>query len=895
MTHQRCSVQHLHPLEAPVRVRPIGCLVLVFGCFGHQNRVMNDESKSTIAHDSAAGGASSLVGLSEREAKARRLRYGKNELRARPLPGFCALFLRQFKNPFMGILIAAGGLTWFLGALDQAIILEMVVVVNALIGTFMEHRAARTLAQLGGCLSLQARIRRQGDTRLRRATEVVPDDLVELESGDRIPADGWLVTGDLLVDESLLTGESVGISKSSLGANDVPEPSEKMRTLYAGSTVQAGCGVMRVQSIGYSTALGRIGTLLETQPTATSPIQRQMAHLGQALTVVITAIAIVLFALGLMQGRETWPLLQTVVILAVAAIPEGLPAVATVALATGALRMAQAGLWVRQLSVVGALGQVTTVCLDKTGTLTCNEMTACEWWTPSGRYRVSGVGWQTAGRFVRLDDPGHALVVAQKPDLRRVLEVGAWCNLAQVQGEGSKLEPRGDAVDVALLVAAIKAGIGRIQDVPDSHTMAVPQAGKPWMMIKQGDLCLIKGRVSSVLERCTLCWMPDGARAWRPGEAASWLEANRLMAEEGLRVLGLGEEAPDGQWIWLGLVGLADPLREDAIASTLALHRLGLKLVMLTGDQDVTAQAIARQLQERSSATDAETIPWAIHSQVDPQDKWHIIRQHQAAHEVVLMIGDGVNDAPALKEADVGIAIWGGHTVAAEAALAVLTRPSLLTIADAVAIGRTTLARVECAIDYLLSCSFTTLMVVATASVLNLPLPLNPMQILYLNVLTHGILALGLVFERGSSLRPKPVETRLTWLSRRRGTILWIHCGTMASITLGAQYVDVLLWGWVHAQTFAFVTLASVLTCHLMVDRSERPWAGWRTAIEPGLLVCLLSAACLQAAALGVPRLAQYLELHPLHWQEAVLIISASLLATGLGEWTKRKHSTETR
>jgi magnesium-transporting ATPase (P-type) len=725
-----------------------------------------------------------VVGLSVEEAAARLARHGPNRPSARL--GRCPLrrIADQLIQPLVLVLIAAGIVTASLGEWVDAGVILGVVVVNALIGYLQEGKAEAALAALARALSTEATVLRSGHRRRIDAVELVPGDIVWLAAGDKVPADLRLLGGrELRTAEAPLTGESTAVEK-----HEAPLPADtpladRRNMAYAGTHVVAGHGHGVVVATGDATESGRISQLIAQAPDLQTPLTRKMAVFSRQLLVAILVLAALTFGVGLLRGQSAFDMFMAAVALAVGAIPEGLPAAVTITLAIGVGRMARRRAIIRKLPAVETLGSTTVVCSDKTGTLTENQMTVREIWAGNANYAVTGAGYGTEGGITLAGRPttvGWAL--------KEVLVAGALCNDASLHREHGHWRIGGDPTEAALLVAARKGGLDegtlralspRIDELPfDSarQTMATLH------QLDGGRLIYVKGALERILPTCSAMLDTHG-RHW-PLDPEEVEERAVAMTGRGLRVLALArkplpEERPltaaelAGDLVLVGLVGMIDPPRPRAVSAVRTCQAAGIRVKMITGDHAGTALAIARQLgigdgdgvltgRQLAALDDAGLGRAAretdVFARVEPEQKLRLVRALQAGGDVVAMTGDGVNDAPALKQADIGIAMGqGGTEVAKEAAAMVLTDDNFATIEAAIEEGRGVYDNLVKFITWTLPTNFGEGLVILAAIFAGVTLPITPLQILWINMTTAVLLGLPLAFEpveRGIMHRP---------------------------------------------------------------------------------------------------------------------------------------------
>jgi Ca2+-transporting ATPase len=868
-------------------------------------------------------GVDPAQGLAPEEAAARLVRNGPNVLAEPPPEPWWRTLLRQFRPLVIWVLIAAAIVAGFLRDWADAVAILVIVMLNALIGFFQEERAARALAALERLAAPAARVMRGGQDADIPARELVPGDRIELEAGDHVPADARLVEGfGLEIQEAALTGESTPVAKAPGGGLPGPTPLADRHTMvHAGTVVAAGHGAAVVVATGMDTELGRIASLLERTGPEPTPLQRRLEELGRVIVAACLVIVAVIFVLEWRRSGGIAEVLLRAVSLAVAAVPEGLPAVVTLVLAVGVQRMVARNALVRRLPSVETLGSVTVICSDKTGTLTRNEMSVREIVTPSSRYHVSGVGYEPRGRFERVVD-GASMPVDPRTDadLVRAVTIAARCTTASVRPDAASGTWRvtGDPTEGALIVAALKAGVSGV-DPPAPIVFEIPfdsERRRMSVVIREADgrhRLLTKGAPEAVLPVCGAEWHGDAVVPLTETRRVEMLAVATGMAGRALRVLAVASrELPlhltlgdrlegagfdgdglerDGQLVFAGLVGMLDPPREEVKAAVRQCRSAGIQPVMITGDHPATALAIARELgldhdavehalaasgrEERErrgrvvtgsdlDALDddslAAAVPGiAVYARVSAEHKLRVVRAWQARGGVVAMTGDGVNDAPAVRAADIGIAMGlTGTDVTKAASDMVLTDDNFASIVAAVEEGRGIYDNIQKFMHYLLACNAGEVLVMFVAAVLGWPAPLAAIQILWLNLVTDGLPALALGLEppepdlMDRPPRP-PEEPVLTW--GRGGTIL-LHGGLVAAVTLVAfaaawQGDDARL---PHARTMTFCTAAFAQLFFAIACRSERSTAVGRGFFtNPLLLGAIGISTLLQIAVVSVP------------------------------------------
>jgi Ca2+-transporting ATPase len=841
------------------------------------------------------------AGLSAADATARLEEYGDNSLIEAPPVPLWRKIARQFVELVIWILIAAAVISAIMGEWADTAAIAAIVIVNALIGFFQEERAMQALAALRKLSTPLVRVMRDGHLMAIPAREVVPGDHIELEAGDYVPADARLVEAHALkAQEAALTGESVPLEKEAEAELAAATPLGDRRTMvYSGTVIAAGRGEAVVVATGMDTELGHIAGLLERAPTEVTPLQRRLGELGRVLIVLCLAIVAVIFLLELRRGGSLWEVLLTAVSLAVAAVPEGLPAVVTLVLAIGLQRMVARNALVRRLPSVETLGSVTVVCSDKTGTLTRNEMTVRELHAGRRAWQVSGTGYAPHGEFRQAGDgAGEALArdaVRQDADLQRLLTIATTCNNASVEpkGDGDQWQVVGDPTEGALVVAAMKAGIER-NAAAEHPLLEIPfDSERKTMSVVVGlpdgrRLMYSKGAPEAFLPKCTAEQMEGEIMPLSDARREEILATAGEMAERALRVLAFGwrdhgnhgGDAGDSadqehDLVFSGLAGMIDPPRDEAREAVARCRSAGIRPVMITGDHPATALAIARELgmadgtgraatgadldtrSDEDLAQDVETI--SVYARVSAAHKLRVVQAWQARGEVVGMTGDGVNDAPAVKAADIGIAMGiTGTDVTKEASDMVLTDDNFASIVNAVEEGRGIYDNIQKFIHYLLSCNAGEVLLMLVAALAGWPPPLAPIQILWLNLVTDGLpaLALGLeppepdIMQRDP--RP-PKEPVITW---PRGLMILFHGTLVAAVCLFAFWTS--YRGdpakMPHARTFTFCVAAFAQLFFAIGCRSDRVTAiaqGFFT--NPWLLGAIVVSALLQLTVVMLP------------------------------------------
>jgi Ca2+-transporting ATPase len=833
-------------------------------------------------------GVDPRVGLSWEEARQRWAVHGPNELDEGRRVSAWRLLLTQFTNVMIVVLLGAGVITALLGDLKDTVVILAIVVLNGVIGFVQEYRAEQALVALRRLTSPEARVVRGGATVLVSAREVVPGDVVLLDTGDIVAADLRLLDAPALrIDEATLTGESEPADKTVDPLPDVGAGAraDQHNVAFGGTAVVHGRGRGVVVATGMATALGRVAQLLQEADTgAPTPLQRRLASVGRAMAVLAVVVCASVFVVGVIGGEPPQTMFVVAVSLAVAAIPEGLPAVVTVALALGARRMARHRALLRRLPAVETLGSVSVICSDKTGTLTENRMVVERVWTPAGAFRVTGEGYAPEGRISPDGGAGPSDGVPTAGDgdaLARLGRIAAACNDAELcppEHPDAAWTVAGDPTEGALLALARKCGLSDTTlgvDTPRVAEVAF-DAGRRRMTTLHADGDGVWVACKGALEALAPLLVPEDEPLLGPAA-----EAAERYAAAGYRVLALADrtladlpetpgEAETGLRL-AGLVAMADPPRPAGAASIASCRAAGMTPVMITGDHPVTARAIAGRLgilgadertltgDELDTLSDSEFLGLVesvrVYARMNPEQKLRIVRAWQGRGAVVAMTGDGVNDAPALRLADIGVAMGlMGTEVSKQAADMVLGDDDFATIVRAVEEGRRIYDNIRRFLRYLLTTNSAEVWVMFMAPLLGLPVPLLAVQILWINLVSDGLPALALGVEpvdRDAMRRPPrpPGESILA-----RG--LWVHALgvgiVMAAVVLGLEaYAVEADWPW---QTMVFTTMALIQLGHALAVRSERTslfTAGLRS--NTPLTVAVLVSLVVQLALVYVP------------------------------------------
>jgi Ca2+-transporting ATPase len=827
-------------------------------------------------------------GLSTREAAARLLLHGRNRLREPPPRSAWRIWLGQFRSLVAALLAAATIASFLSGHRVEGAAILAVLLLNSLVGFATELRAVRSMEALRRLTRTRAKVWRDGDLRELGAEQLVPGDVVTIEAGDVVPADLRLLEASRLeTDESTLTGESMPVAKSTAAVEAEAPLVERSGSLFGGTAVTRGSGLAVVVATGAATELGRIADLAESAEPQRTPLERRIERLASRLIGITVAIAAATVALGVARGRDLREMVEIGVALAIAAVPEGLPIVATLALARGAWRLAHRHVLVRRLSAVASLGAANVILTDKTGTLTENRLTAVRLVLAERDVTIEGLGLETAGRFLAAN---QELDPTRERELCAALEIALLCNNAALADDGSGA--LGDPLEVALLVAAAKAGLRRpdlLARYPEQREEAFDAAIRAMATYHLDGArfrIAVKGAPEAVIAACTFERCGAGTIALSDQRRSTWLARSDQLAHAGLRLLALAEkrvatldEPPYRDLEIVALVGLLDPPRHEVRESLALCRRAGVRVVMVTGDQAGTARAVARELElladGETTVLEGRELPLgelaapererlaaiAVFARVEPEQKLRLIRLHQQRGDVVAMLGDGVNDAPALRQADIGVAMGRrGTQVAREAADLVLEDDAFASIVGAVRQGRVILSNLRRFALYLMSCNASEILLVAGAAALGSPLPLLPLQILYLNLVTDVFPALALGFGEGDPhvMERPPAQAREPLLAARH----WCRIGTYAALLATTVMVLLLVvhvgFGWSEKRTVTvcFLGLALAQLGHVfdMRSRGSRLFAN-DVVRNPWIWGALVLCLALLAAAVYLPGL----------------------------------------
>jgi Ca2+-transporting ATPase len=863
---------------------------------------------------------SSRVGLPSEAAEARLIKYGPNLLPESVPPSGWSIFLDQFKSLPVGLLGIAAGLSVLTGGVADALVIMGVVAINATIGYVTETQSEKTIQSLQGSVRPHAAVIRDGRAVEVASEALVPGDLLALKPGSYVAADARLIEADRLqVDESALTGESLPVLKTTgiiVSAQEVPL-ADRTNMVFMGTLVTGGGGLAVVVATGRFTEMGQIQLLVGEARPPDTPMEKQLDQLGNQLVLICSAVCGLVFVLGLLRGYGLIQMLQNSLSLAVAAVPEGLPAVATTTLALGISQMRRRRVLIRHLEAVETLGSVQTLCLDKTGTITLNQMSIMEVYAGIDRIQVCADGF--------LND-GKPIEPSEHEELFRLMHVGVLCSESELTIQHGEYSVKGSPTESALFQLAMKAGID-LQHLINCYPvlkMSQRAENRNYMVSQHASadgetFVAVKGSPDEVLALCR--------RQLRGGAIVPLCDAdieriqaeNERMADNALRVLGMawcdaevnGRPSEQGL-VWLGLVGMADPIRKGVEELIATFHGAGIDTVMITGDQTLTANAIGKQLKLApdgaleilDSTRLAELEPEVLQAlanrvhvfaRVSPSHKLQIVQALQKAGKVVAMTGDGINDGPALKAADIGIALGrSGTAVAREVADVVLEDDDLQTMAGAIRQGRTIYSNIRKAIHFLLATNFSELIMMAVATAGGLGHPLNARQLLWINLVSDVFPGLALTMEEPEPdiLKRPPRDPQEPIIKTEDFKRLAFESSVLAASSLAAYGYGLARYGMgARASTLGFTSLTLAELLHALSCRSERRSVfngGLQT--NPYLNVALGTSIGLQVLTLLLPGLRSFLGLAPIGILDAAVIGGSTLLPLAVNEAAKERR-----
>lgn len=804
-------------------------------------------------------------GLTTKQAAERLSQEGPNQLKGKKKVSPLKLFTDQFKDFLVMILLVSTAASIFMGEITEAVAIAIIVLANAVMGFAQEYKTEKTIEALKNMSAPTAKVYRDGELTELDTSQLVRGDLILIEAGDRIPADAVLLESVCMqADEAILTGESVPVSKlEDKNAGEGNEPN-KPNILYMGTSVTKGHGKARVVATGMNTQMGKIADMLDEIEEQPTPLQKRLDELGKYIAIGCLAIAAVIMVAGLLRGEPLIQMIITGVSLAVAAVPEGLAAIVTIALALAVKRMVRRKALIRKLHAVETLGCASVICSDKTGTLTENKMTVKQVYTLGDRLEVEGNGYQKAGAFLLAGERVNASLM---PAVKSLLEVAVVCNNAQLTGPSKQdLRDRtrnrskgnwgavGEPTEIALLIAAAKAGMtaaGLAEEYTKVDEIPFDSTRKCMSVIVKNrsgrKFIFTKGAYDVLIKKCGYVHLHDSISKLADPHIRQIDRANEEMANGGMRVLGLamreltGNDHNESDLVFLGLLGMIDPPRKQAKKAVQTCHRAGVKTVMITGDHKLTACAVAKQIgifkEGNLCVTGAEIDRMSddelakivnkvtVFARVSPNHKLKIVRALKRRGHIVAMTGDGVNDAPAIKEADIGVSMGiTGSDVTKQAADVILMDDNFATLVAAIEEGRVIYSNIRKFIRYLLSCNIGEVMTMFAGMIMGMPVVLLPMQILLINLVTDGLpaIALGLEPAEDDTMKRKPRKADESVFS---GGL--VHTIVFRGILIGFTTLAVFILIFRMslsvdaARTGAFLTLVLTQLIHVFECKSE--------------------------------------------------------------------------
>ncbi len=813
----------------------------------------------------------SKEGLSKSEVERRLEEHGPNRLEERGAVSPVKIFLDQFRSVLVFILLASVAVSAALGEAADAIAITVIVILNAALGFMQEYKAEKAIQALKRMVTPKAFVIRVGKKAEIPATELVKGDVIKLESGDRVPADARVVSSsELYVDEAPLTGESTPVHKTHKPLRE----EGRENSVFMGTNVMRGSCTAVVFATGMETEIGRIAEMVQAVEKEQTPLQERLDVFGKKLGAAALLICAFMFLAGYLRGEPWVRMFLTAVSLAVAAIPEGLPAVVTIALAVGVQRMVQKNVIIRKLSAVETLGSTSVICTDKTGTLTMNKMTVSEVYVDGKRIKVTGVGYEPEGEFKYHDED------VSIDELERLLAVGALCNSASMEKEGGEWKVLGDSTEGALIVSAKKAGLDvekmkkereKIEEFPfDSERKRMSVIYE-----KGGErMAYVKGAPEVILSLSNRIYENGEIREIKESDRKAVLEENRLMAEDALRVLAMAFRPVEGEFesseklekklVFVGLQGMIDRPRPEAGDALRLCESAGIKVVMVTGDHELTAKAVGKKLgllengdvvggKELEEMSDEELFERvekiSIYARVMPEQKLRIIKAWKKRGKVVAMTGDGVNDAPSIKQADIGVAMGvTGADVTKEASDMVLVDDNFASIVSAVEEGRGIYENIRKFLNFMLGTNVGELLTMLGSIILSFPIPLLPIQILWMNLVTDGLPAVALSVEPISrdvmGKKPRSKDESIVSENMKRSiflTSIYMSLGSLGAFSMGAEN------GVGYARSMAFTALVFFQLFRVLSVRDEE-----KTLFEigvfsnPELILAVMASIVLQ-------------------------------------------------
>lgn len=869
------------------------------------------------------------AGLSNEEAKNRLDQYGPNEMKEEEGKSLLSKIIAQFSDFLILILMSAALISVFVGETKDAIVIMSIVVVNAMLGLYQEGKAEKALESLKKMASPTAKVIRGGKTQEISASDLVPGDLVVLETGDIIPADLRLVeSSNLKVEEASLTGESVPSEKrSTMELTDETPLGDRRNMAYMSTIVTYGRGNGLVVETGASTEIGKIATMIQSIDEESTPLQKKLNHLGKILGITVILVCIAVFGIGMIQGRDLLEMFMIAISLAVAAIPEGLPAIVTIVLAIGMNKMVERNAIVKKLLAVETLGATSVICTDKTGTLTQNEMTVVKLYTNDRVVDVEGRGYEPEGKFL-VDS--NEIKVEELKGLNLLLTISALVNDAKLEEKDDQFKILGDPTEGALLTLSEKGGIRsktingkypRVKEIPfDSDRKMMTTFHE--MAGKDEIVSFTKGAPDIIIDRCDKILLDGDVVKLTDEVRQKVLDQNTAFSRDALRVLALAfreyqrvpedptSEDHEKDMIFVGLTGMIDPPRPEAREAIAKCKNAGINTIMITGDYRETAFAIAKDLgladredqaimgSKIDSISDEElrevVKETKVFARVSPEHKVRIVTALRANGDIAAMTGDGVNDAMAIKKADIGIAMGiTGTDVAKNTADMILTDDNFASIVAAVEEGRIIFSNIKKFVYFLLSCNIGEILLVFVSILLNLPVPLLAIQLLWLNLVTDSFPALALGVEKGEPdiMDRPPRDPNEAILDKRMLLGVSFQSLAVAGASLAAYLISLDVYGVeniVEVRTITFTTLILSELLRAYSSRSQN-YTLFRIGLfsNKKMLLATAGAFLLLMAVLYLPFMNNIFYTFPLNGGDWKIVLSFAFIPLVVGELSK--------
>ncbi|MBS3163653.1 calcium-translocating P-type ATPase, SERCA-type [Candidatus Woesearchaeota archaeon] len=842
--------------------------------------------------------SSSPEGITEKEALERLKKYGPNILKKKEAISAFKIVINQFKSFIIWVLAVVVILSFLLDKMTDAILVLVILVLNAILGFSQEYKAEKAIAALKKLSTPNAIVIREGVKKIIPSELLVPGDIIVLEEGNFVPADARIIeTYNLKIDEAVLTGESVPVEKVSFIVNK-EQVSEQKNMVFSSTMCVYGKAKAIVISTGMNTEIGKIAESIQQIKETKTPLIRKLDQLGKLISTGIILIALIIFGIGFLVSKEFIDMLFVSISIAVAAIPEGLPAVITITLALGVQKMAKSNVIIRRLPAVETLGSTSVICVDKTGTITKNEMTVKSIYANNMLIQVTGTGYQISGDFL------YDGKKVNPESLKQLLQTSFSCNDADINSL------QGDPTELALLVAAKKAGIHlkrypRVQEIPfSSEKKYMATLNK----IKERDIYFVKGAPENILDMCSYIEIDGRARWLGKKEKEQILEMNNFMASKALRVLGFAFSKTNKfeNLIFVGLMGMIDPPREEVKKAVITCKNAGIKIVMITGDHKETAKAIAKQVGIEGKLITGDILDnisneklkelaedISVYARVNPKHKVRIINALKANGHIVAMTGDGVNDAPALKKADIGIALESGTDVAKETSEMILKDNNFASIVKAVKEGRGIFDNIKKFIHYLLSCNLGELLTVFIAVILGFPLILLPAQILWINLVTDGLpaLALGVEPVENDVMLKKPRKKNANVVNKKIGISILLNgilmtAGTLFLFGLYNSHYEIR-----YAQTMAFSGLVMFQMFNALNSRTDKSLFNISFFSNKKLLYAISISIILQLLVIYLWNdFFSVVRLDIIDWVYLIIVSSSILLFVEIRKYFASKH-----